>query len=43
MKCEICQKKNAEKVIDPFQQDINDEEVWRLLCEECVQELKNDI
>ena len=32
-----------EKVIDPYQQDIFNKEVWRYLCEICIHILKDEI
>jgi protein-arginine kinase activator protein McsA len=45
MVCERCHKnkKNVRVVIDPYNQDVNNEEIEMALCPECEQERRDDI
>jgi len=43
LKCEICGKSNAEKRTDPFDLEINGNDVKRWLCIQCYTTLKDDI
>ena len=45
LRCEDCNelKNDVVKRIDPYQEDINNSEVTRPLCDECTAELLQDI
>ncbi len=43
MKCEVCGKSKAKKVVDPYQADVDNKEVWMWLCEKDIQERADDI
>ena len=41
--CEICGNEDAEETIDPYQLEMYDEEVVRMLCSKCTYQLSQDI
>jgi hypothetical protein len=43
--CEICQKeqKSAKLRVDPYQQDLYDKTVHRVLCDQCTKDLCDEI
>ena len=44
MKCERCgTDEDVDYVIDPYQQEINDREIWVYLCPDCYHECCMDI